>query len=108
VRERVVLWFEIVDGRSRGQVFPIRSATDFVRIGRCSTCTVFFPSPTVAKHHALLIQRQSQYLSCCRLKRGYHTRLNGREVTPPFAVLVGDELQVGEFTLRFREGNGPA
>jgi pSer/pThr/pTyr-binding forkhead associated (FHA) protein len=89
-------------------VFPVRRATDFVRIGRCSTCTVFLPSPTVAKHHALLIPRQSQYLTCYRLKRGYHTRLNGREVRPPFAVLDGDELQVGEFTLRFRVGDGPA
>jgi pSer/pThr/pTyr-binding forkhead associated (FHA) protein len=63
---------------------------------------VFLHSPTVAKHHAVFIPREGRYLYCCRLNQGYRTLLNGRIVRPPFSVLDGDELQVGEYALRFR------
>ncbi len=102
-----MLWLEVIGGNNTGRVFPLRSEYDFVSLGRCSACTVFLHSPTVGKHHALFIPRQGRYLQCCRLKRGYQTRLNGREVVLPFSLVDGDELQVGEFVLRFRavEGN---
>lgn len=100
--EAAVLWLEVVGGKENGQMFPVRSETDYVRIGRCSESTVFLHSPTVAKHHALFIPRQGRFLYCCRLNRGYQTLLNGCEVLPPFSVLDGDEIQVGEFILRFR------
>jgi pSer/pThr/pTyr-binding forkhead associated (FHA) protein len=102
VKEAAVLWLEVVGGKDNGQVFPVLSETDFVQIGRCSTCTVFLHSPTVAKHHALFIPRQGRFLYCYRLNRGYRTLVNGLEVVPPFSILDGDEIQVGEFMLRFR------
>jgi pSer/pThr/pTyr-binding forkhead associated (FHA) protein len=101
-----VLWFEIINEGNAGKVFPIRNENDFVRVGRCSTCTVFLHSPNVAKHHALFIVRDGRYLYCCRVNRGYLTLLNGRHVLPPFGVMDGDCLQVGEFVLRFHAQDG--
>ncbi len=53
---------EVVGGRWSGQVFPVRSETDFVALAACSTCTVFLHSPTVARHCAVFIPREGRFL----------------------------------------------
>ena len=100
-----MMWLEVIAGGDRGREFPV-PVNDFVRVGRSSTCNVYLYGPSVAKHHALLIPR-GHYLECCRANQGYDTRLNGRPVAPPFTMLGGDELQLGEFVLRLRVGERP-
>jgi hypothetical protein len=56
----------------------------------------------VAKPHSELIARQGRWLDCYRLKRGYRTLVNGHQAVRPFGLLDGDQIQVGEFLLRFR------
>ena len=99
------MWLEVIVGDDRGREFPI-PLRDYVGVGRSIVCNVYLYSPSVAKHHALLIPR-GHYLHCCRINRGYATRLNGRPVTPPFTMLGGDELQVGDFVLRLRVDERP-
>ena|GEM_PF-5885346 len=100
----MMLWFEILHGQNIVQRLPIWHEDWIGTIGRCSTCTIFLLGPFVAKHQLDFICRQSRYLDCCRRKRGYLTLVNDCEAANAFCPHDNNELQVGDFVLRFRAG----
>lgn len=100
--EPVMMWFEIVAGKNVGQKFPLQSEGDFLRIGRCHDAAVFLDSSTIAPQHAAFIPGEGFSLTCCQADQGFRTRRNGQTASLPFQVGNGDEIQLGEFVLRFR------
>lgn len=99
-----MMTFQIIEGRDTGRVFHVRDRTEYgghVTIGRTPVCTVFLYSPTVAKCHLQFFTQTHSWLECFDVRRGYLTLLNGRIPPRHFGLYGGDELQVGEFLLRF-------
>lgn len=96
------MWFEIVAGKDVGRKFLIPHDCCFLQIGRHRESTVCLDSLTVAQHHAAFVCVDGISLECSQTDAAYRTRRNGDPVSPPFSVRDRDEIQCGEFVLRFR------
>lgn len=96
------MWFEIVAGKDFGRKFLISHDSRFLQIGRHFESTVCLDSPTVAQQHAAFVCVDGISLECSQTDAGYRTRRNGDPVSPPFRVRDLDDIQCGEFVLRFR------
>ena len=95
-----MLYFELI-GRN-ASLFQIPNDLLTIWIGRSADCEVYLPSPTVAKHHVRFAIRSGEWLDGLKLANGIPTKVNGKEVSIPFGIIPGDEIEVGEFILRLR------
>lgn len=81
--------------------FPVPGRGGRTLIGRAVTCEIFLPQPGVAKHHAVLHQREGYWHMCESLDRSARTLLNGAVPNVPFQIIDGDLLTIGEVVLKF-------
>jgi pSer/pThr/pTyr-binding forkhead associated (FHA) protein len=93
------MYFELVDPPYTK--FPFPGPGGLGIIGRAVDCDVVLPRPDVAKQHAYFVRRERHWLLCYAINRQHRTLLNGQPVRPPFQVLDGYVLTVGDVELKF-------
>lgn len=79
------------EGRGAGQSWPVDK--ERMTIGRSEDCDVVLVERQVSRHHAQIRRTDSQYvLEDLGSRNG--TYVNGREVTGPYILQDGDEIQI--------------
>jgi DNA-binding response OmpR family regulator len=79
------------EGQGAGRSWPVEG--DRVIIGRSEDCDVVLVERQVSRHHAQIRRLDSQYvLEDLESRNG--TYVNGREVTEPYVLQDGDEIQI--------------
>ena len=81
----------LLEGRGAGRSWPIDK--EIVTIGRSEKCDIVLLERQVSRRHARIRRIDSQYiLEDMGSKNGTH--VNGREVTEPYVLQDGDEIQI--------------
>jgi len=95
--EKLSLLLHDPEGRQQRVVLQPRAE---VKIGRSAHGNdVVLPSAKVSKRHARVVCRDGRIL-VVDLKSTNGTYVNGRRITSPLAVGVGDRIDIGEFVAR--------
>ncbi len=90
---------EVTEGPRRGDLLPLGEGA--VQIGRGEECEIDLRDPTASKQHARIARAEDGYIiEDAGSKHG--TLVNG-ERTERTRLRTGDEIQLGETTLRFEE-----
>jgi pSer/pThr/pTyr-binding forkhead associated (FHA) protein/uncharacterized RDD family membrane protein YckC len=80
---------------------------DRLLIGREPTCNLQLNHPSVSRQHCVIVRKGDVFvLQDLRSSNG--TFVNGRKVSGTFYLNNGDDLQVGEYTLRFLFESAPS
>ena len=79
--------------------FPLRGAQ--VRVGRSDACDLVVPSPDVSRTHCLLSRSGRGWSLVDRSRHG--TKIDGRPARIETPLHDGDQIQVGQYRLLFRD-----
>lgn len=94
-------WIRVVMGRNEGKDYPLDRFPAI--IGRYELAEVpLFGDVSVAPQHAQIVKQGGQYL----LIDAAGTLVNGQRPTQPVPLYDNDQIQVGSFTLLFRDKAG--
>jgi len=85
---------------SQGQCIMLQPIT---ALGRATDNTLMLSDPFASAHHALILWREGQWW-IEDLDSHNGTLLNKKPLNTPAALSSGDEIQIGETTLRFEMG----
>ncbi|MDR2392511.1 MAG: FHA domain-containing protein [Planctomycetota bacterium] len=72
-------------------------------LGRFEACDIPLRSLEVSRRHAIIIGRDGEY-GLMDMNSANGTFLNGKRISKPVRLYHGDVIQIGEFSLTFREG----
>ena len=76
-------------------------------VGREPICNLQLNHPSVSRQHCVIVRRGEAFV-IEDLRSSNGTFVNGRKVSGTFYLNDGDEIQVGEYALRFRFDSAPA
>ena len=88
---------QVVSGARKGEFFPL--AEEPIEIGRGEECAIDLRDPTASKQHARIVLEEDHYVIEDAGSR-HGTIVNGVQVERA-TLRSGDEIQVGDSTLRF-------
>lgn len=80
---------------------------DRLLIGREPTCNLQLNHPSVSRQHCVIV-RKGEVFVLQDLRSSNGTFVNGRKVSGTFYLNNGDDLQVGEYTLKFLFESAPS
>lgn len=89
---------EILSGPDQGKVVPFKN--DKMTFGRHESSDISLDGKKVSRNHATIALKGGQFV-ITDLGSKNRTRINGEPITEKF-LKNGDEITIGEFTLRFR------
>ncbi len=92
---------KIIDGPSniRGKIFSFQEK---VEIGRSVKSNIIIDDPTISNHHAsLTFQKNHLYLEDLGSTNG--TYYQGKKITGPTIINIGDKFQVGGTKIVYKE-----
>lgn len=72
-------------------------------LGRAADNTLILTDPFASSHHALILWREGRWW-LEDLKSHNGTRHNKEQISEPIPLTSGDQIQIGETTLRFETG----
>ena len=113
-----VLWLDLKGGEARPTTTPSPSTLvvesgetsdrsiilqPITALGRAADNTLILNDPFASAHHALIPGREGRWW-LEDLKSHNGTRLNTEQVAEPIPLTAGDQIQIGETTLRFEVG----
>ncbi|MBM4370258.1 MAG: FHA domain-containing protein [Deltaproteobacteria bacterium] len=84
-----------------GAAYEVELPPEGAVLGRGEGCTVTLDERTVSRRHVSLQTDPSGTLVVKDLGSRYGTRINGRPVTEPAPLFIGDVLEVGGFLVEF-------
>jgi hypothetical protein len=94
-------WLKVESGRRAGREVILSKPA--VTIGRAESCDIgLFGDPTVERTHARILLQDNRYVLADENTPG-GTYLNGERIGEPALLRSGDEIRVGNCTLRFGE-----
>jgi len=113
-----VLWLDLKAGEARPATTPSPASLivesgdtsdrslilqPITALGRAADNALILNDPFASAHHALILWREGRWW-LEDLKSHNGTRYNQEPVTEPIPLTSGDQIQVGETTLRFEAG----
>lgn len=93
----------MLEDASTGTAFPVLYWEN--SIGRSRSCDIQIPDESVSRDHAVLMRREAGWFICDTDSHS-GTKVDGREISEPTLVHVGDKIQIGPTTLILKTASG--